>query len=72
MGSNNKLVQVCLFNLISMSCLVYILGELLLSFHFTKKKMPLLFFIQQPSARMAGVGPSVERTDKASGMSPGS
>jgi hypothetical protein len=54
-----------------MSCLVYILGELLLSFHFMKKNV-IMFFIQQPSARMAGVGPSVERTDKASGMSRGS
>ena len=29
-----------------------------------------MFFIQQPSARITGAGPSGERTDKPSGVSP--
>jgi hypothetical protein len=48
----------------------YFVNEFLLSFHFTKEKILFMFFMQQPSARIAGAGPSAERTDKASGMYP--
>ena len=69
MSSNNKLVQVCLF-----SFLFVLFGlhswwaTIVFSFH--KRENGIMFFIQQPSARITGAGPSGERTDKPSSVSP--